>query len=114
MNLSLGSVTREGLVIVEHHLKRFVGWIGRILWDHDFAELRLARSRRLPDPKLPLVVKEDFEQGLGRWQTTDPDPADSVWRIVEPGQASDHALRMLCRLGVSEMGLRGMSPFHLT
>lgn len=33
--------------------------------------------------ELPLVLEEDFERGMDRWQTTDPDPASGVWRIVE-------------------------------
>ena len=43
---------------------------------------------------LPLVVKEDFEHGMGRWQTTDPDPANSVWKIIATGGKGNHALRV--------------------
>lgn len=47
---------------------------------------------------LPIVIEEDFENGMDRWQTTDPDPSDSVWEVVEvetePGQSGNHALRV--------------------
>jgi hypothetical protein len=31
--------------------------------------------------ELPVLLKEDFEHGMDRWKTTDPDPADFVWHI---------------------------------
>jgi hypothetical protein len=34
------------------------------------------------EPELPILLKEDFEQGMARWQPTD-DPANSVWKVVE-------------------------------
>ena len=37
-------------------------------------------SRPMPRNRLPVIVEEDFENGMDRWQTTDPDPADSVWK----------------------------------
>ncbi len=46
---------------------------------------------------LPLLVAEDFEDGLGRWQTTDPDPRKPFWRIeslTTRGQPN-HVLRVL-------------------
>jgi hypothetical protein len=47
---------------------------------------------------MPVIVSDDFESGMGRWQPTDPDPADSVWHIteaeVEPGQTGNHVLRV--------------------
>ncbi|MGD9637028.1 MAG: hypothetical protein AB7G28_17295 [Pirellulales bacterium] len=50
------------------------------------------------DSQLPVIVNEDFERGAGRWQTTDPDPADSVWEVVEAateqGQTGNHAFRV--------------------
>lgn len=50
------------------------------------------------DSALPVIVEEDFESGTDRWQTTDPDPADSVWEVVEattePGQSGNHAFRV--------------------
>ncbi len=46
------------------------------------------------DSTLPLVLKEDFERGMARWCTTDPDPADGVWKIIEAGTAGNHVLRV--------------------
>ena len=46
------------------------------------------------DTSLPLLLKEDFEHGMGHWRTTDPDPADSVWKILKTGPAGNHALRV--------------------
>lgn len=40
-----------------------------------------------------LELHEDFEQGLDRWQTTDPDPAKGVWKI-ETQAAGNHVLRV--------------------
>jgi hypothetical protein len=44
--------------------------------------------------ELPVLVRDDFEQGMERWQTTDPDPATGVWKIVQTGEAGNHALRV--------------------
>ena len=53
------------------------------------------------DEPLPVLVEEDFEQGFDRWQTTDPEPAESVWRIEEvrgqetrAQQDGNHVLRV--------------------
>jgi hypothetical protein len=50
------------------------------------------------DAAMPVIVQDDFEHGMDHWQTTDPDPADSVWKIIEtptePGQAGNHVLRV--------------------
>ncbi|MEX2307872.1 MAG: hypothetical protein WD738_09790 [Pirellulales bacterium] len=46
------------------------------------------------DEAQTLLVREDFEHGFTRWQTTDPDRADSVWRIIESGTPGNHALRV--------------------
>jgi len=50
------------------------------------------------DSTLPVIVSDDFENDMDRWQTTDPDPADSVWEIIEaptqPGQTGNHVLRV--------------------
>jgi hypothetical protein len=47
---------------------------------------------------LPIVLEEDFENGMDRWQTTDPDPSESVWEVVEvetdAGKSGNHALRV--------------------
>jgi hypothetical protein len=41
-----------------------------------------------------LAVKEDFEGDLSRWETTDPDPARGVWKIIEAGDDGNHVLRV--------------------
>jgi hypothetical protein len=38
--------------------------------------------------EFPLLLEEDFERGMDRWQTTDPDPATGVWRVIEQGAGS--------------------------
>jgi hypothetical protein len=43
---------------------------------------------------LPLLLKEDFEQGMDRWQTTDPPDKEPVWKIVDLGGKQKHALRV--------------------
>jgi len=44
--------------------------------------------------ELPVLLKEDFEHGMDRWKTTDPNPNDSVWKIVDLGGKQKHALRV--------------------
>jgi hypothetical protein len=46
------------------------------------------------ESSLPVLVEEDFEHGMDRWETSDPDPADSVWKIIEIGAPGNHALRV--------------------
>jgi hypothetical protein len=52
------------------------------------------RVARAADIEQPVLVKEDFEKGMDRWWTTDPDPTNSVWKIVEAGPKGNHALRV--------------------
>ena len=53
---------------------------------------------RAAEVGLPVLYEDDFEHGMDHWQTTDPDPADSVWEIVEAdtgaGDAGNHVLRV--------------------
>jgi hypothetical protein len=44
--------------------------------------------------ELPVLVAEDFESGMDRWQTTDPDGAEPVWKVIEAGKPNNHALRV--------------------
>ena len=48
------------------------------------------------DKQMPVVVNEDFEHGMGRWETTDPDPQGSVWHISKlqkgPADVDNHVL----------------------
>jgi hypothetical protein len=50
------------------------------------------------DSALPVIIEDDFENGMDRWQTTDPDPSTSVWEVIEaetePGQTGNHVLRV--------------------
>jgi hypothetical protein len=47
------------------------------------------------DSDLPLLFTDDFEHGMEHWQTTDPDPAKSVWQIVPGGEhEGNHVLRV--------------------
>jgi hypothetical protein len=45
---------------------------------------------------LPVLLKDDFEHGMQRWQTTDPDLETSVWKIerIGAGEAVNHVLRV--------------------
>jgi hypothetical protein len=62
------------------------------------------------DTKLPLLAKEDFEHGASHWKTTDPNPADSVWRIIEAGPKGNHAYRVT---GISKYQPKYRSPFSI-
>ena len=46
--------------------------------------------------ELPLLVTEDFSKGMARWQTTDPDPDEPFWKVLElSGQGgTNRALRV--------------------
>jgi len=39
--------------------------------------------------ELPLLVRDDLEQGMARWQTTDPEAASSVWKIESLRQGTE-------------------------
>ncbi len=60
------------------------------------------------EEKWPLLLKEDFENGISRWQTSDPKGAASVWKIIEMGLPGNHALRCM---GVSKYKPKYRSPF---
>jgi hypothetical protein len=63
------------------------------------------------EPKLPLLFKEDFEHGMSHWQTTDPNPAKSVWKIIDVGAGKkNHALRVT---GPSTYKPAYRSPFSI-
>jgi hypothetical protein len=45
--------------------------------------------------RLPLLLREDFEDGFARWQMTDPDQSKLTWTIIEsPPPDGNHALRV--------------------
>jgi hypothetical protein len=45
----------------------------------------LGRCLTAQADELPLLLQEDFEHGIDRWQTTDPDPVRAVWQIEVRG-----------------------------
>lgn len=61
---------------------------------------------------LPLLVEDDFDKGLGRWQTTDPEGAEPVWRIetVERDGKQDKVFRVT---GTSKYEPPHRSPFSI-
>jgi hypothetical protein len=75
-------------------------WLAFGLLLFAFATFDSDRIARAADAEatLPVILKEDFEHGMGPWQTTDPDPNHSVWRVIEvatePDQTGNHALRV--------------------
>lgn len=62
------------------------------------------------EPKLPILLKEDFEHGMSHWQTTDPDPARGVWKIIAAGEKGNHLLRVT---GPSKYKPPFRSPFSI-
>ena len=58
--------------------------------------LAASQPARAAEPELPILVSENFEHGMDRWQTTDPDPAKSVWLITAGGKGEgNHILRVI-------------------
>jgi hypothetical protein len=47
----------------------------------------------MADEQLPLILKEDFESGFTRWQTSDPKGTDITWKIIDIGAKGNHAFR---------------------
>ncbi len=47
---------------------------------------------------LPVLVAEDFENGMQRWQPSDPEPAESVWHIaaepLDDSNGANHVFRV--------------------
>ena len=72
-------------------LKRFF-W--RLVVCSAFVCFVLGRAVAVAESNLPLLLKDDFEQGNDRWQTTDPNPASGVWKLIEVGKPGNHALRV--------------------
>lgn len=56
--------------------------------------VQTSSAAALADSALPLIVQDDFEQGTDRWTTTDPDPSNGVWTLVEVGKPGNHAMRV--------------------
>ena len=85
-------------------MQRHLRWLVVLLW---LGGRQVVFS---DEPKLPLLVKEDFEHGMTRWQTTDPDAAKSVWKIIEAGSGKNHVLRVT---GPSAYKPKYRSPFSI-
>ena len=73
-----------------------------------FACVVAASPALAAEADLPLLYKDDFEHGFSHWQTTDPDPARTMWTIIETGKKGNHALRVT---GVSEYKPKHRSPW---
>jgi hypothetical protein len=52
------------------------------------------RIARCEDRPLPLILQENFDRGMDRWRTTDPNPKDSVWKIIDVGGKRKNVLRV--------------------
>jgi hypothetical protein len=50
---------------------------------------------------LPLLYADDFEHGMARWQTTDPNPAKPSWKVVELKNANGEPTKAFRALGTS-------------
>lgn len=59
---------------------------------------------------LPLLYADDFEHGMDRWQTTDPDPAHSFWKIVDLKDAAGKPTKALRVTGMSHYQPPHRSP----
>jgi hypothetical protein len=46
------------------------------------------------DNQLPVVFEENFEKGMDRWKTTDPQNEEPVWKIIDLGDKHKHVLRV--------------------
>jgi hypothetical protein len=83
-------------------LLRCFGLLGFLV----FATTAVAAEKR----ELPILLQEDFERGMERWQTTDPDDAEPVWTIIEVGKPGNHALRVT---GTSKYEPPYRSPYSI-
>ena len=72
----------------------------------------LAARTTLPAEELPLVVADDFEDGMARWETTDPDASRPFWKIEEVLR-NGHAERVLRVLGPSNYEPPHRSPHSI-
>lgn len=59
---------------------------------------------------LPLLYADDFEQGMDRWQTTDPNPAKPFWEIVDLKSAAGEPTKALRVTGMSDYQPPHRSP----
>src|SRR5688572_30603254 len=59
---------------------------------------------------LPLLYADDFEHGMERWQTTDPDPAKPFWKLVDVKNAAGEPTKALRVIGMSDYKPPHRSP----
>lgn len=59
---------------------------------------------------LPLLYADDFEHGMERWQTTDPDPAKPFWKFVDLKDAAGEPTKALRVTGMSNYQPPHRSP----
>jgi hypothetical protein len=55
------------------------------------------------EKELPLLLREDFENGMARWRPTD-DPANGVWKVVEQGVGEGRGARGEGRANTQKTG----------
>ncbi len=51
--------------------------------------------------ELPVLVTDDFENGMAIWETTDPDPDKAFWKIVEAPNNRGRSTSVFRVLGMS-------------
>lgn len=59
---------------------------------------------------LPVLYADDFEHGMDRWQTTDPNPAMPFWKIVDLKNAAGEPTKALRVTGMSDYQPPHRSP----
>src|SRR5688572_14380450 len=59
---------------------------------------------------LPLLYADDFENGMERWQTMDPDPSKPSFKIVELKNANGETTQAFRALGTSKFQPVHRSP----
>lgn len=69
-----------------------------------------SKLSRAADHPWPLLLSEDFEHGMTRWNTTDPKGTEPVWKVIEAGPQGNHALRVT---GISKYLPKYRSPFSI-
>lgn len=70
------------------------------------------RANEAPE-SLPVIYADDFEHGMNRWETTDPDPGQGVWNIAEIIGPHGKPSRVLRVGGSSKYQPRFRSPFSI-
>jgi hypothetical protein len=71
----------------------------------------LSQLESRADIDLPVLFQDNFESGnFTHWQTTDPDPKKSVWKIIEAGPPGNHVLRCT---GISTYEPKYRSPLSI-